>query len=170
MITYCPSHLYKLAEPYLCVTQSKQAMSLSSPLKNFIVYVDDDPDDLQFVRECLEPYAASLEVLTFQSSTKAYQFLLQFEEEGQTPCLIILDMNMPGLSGSELLPIIRAIPHFDDTPIIVFTTSNSKLDALFARKYRAGFVTKPMTAKQMETIAETFLSHCSEEIKEKIKR
>jgi CheY-like chemotaxis protein len=117
----------------------------------------------------LAAYSENLDVLTYHLPRKAYEFFVQLEAEGIKPCLIILDMNMPGMSGAELLPILRAIPHYDDTPITVFTTSNSKLDYLFAKKYNAGFITKPIDYKQLEKVAETFLSHCTGEVREKLK-
>lgn len=139
------------------------------PTKSLVVYVDDDSDDLQFVQESLQPYQHSLQVLTYESPSKAYEFFLHLEVLDQKPCLIILDMNMPGMSGTELLPILRAIPHYDDTPIIMFTTSNSKLDAIFAKKYKSVLVTKPMNYDQMKNVANVFLSHCTDEIRERLK-
>lgn len=138
--------------------------------KSLIVYADDDEDDLDFVVASFARYATELEVCAFQSGYAAYNFLLQSETSGQKPCLIILDINMPGMSGKELLTILRGHPFFDDTPIILFTTSNLESDAAFAKRHKAGFITKPIGSAQMEVIAEEFLSHCSEELKERIKR
>lgn len=133
--------------------------------KNLVVYVDDDTDDLLFIKEALESYHSNLEVVTFESPSKAFQFFLHLEAVGQNPCLIILDINMPGISGKELVSALRSIEHFHSTPIILFSTSNSPLDAQFAQSKRAGFITKPMNFEQMNQIADTFLSHCTEEVK-----
>jgi CheY-like chemotaxis protein len=38
------------------------------------------------------------------------------------------------MSGKELLTVIRAMPHYDDTPIILFTTSNMQQDILLCPK------------------------------------
>ena len=140
-----------------------------SPDRNFIVYVDDDEDDLDFVSTSLSRYKATLDVLLFEGGKAGYRFLLELEKTRQKPCLIILDINMPVMSGKELLLIIRSIPFFDDTPIILFSTSNAESDYAFAKKYKAGFITKPIGYAQMEVIAEEFLSHCVDEVREKIK-
>ncbi|HEV7330162.1 MAG TPA: hypothetical protein VGN63_03905 [Flavisolibacter sp.] len=79
-------------------------------------------------------------------------------------------MNMPALSGRELLPILRANPSCRDVPIVLFTTSNAEHDYQFALTYNAGFTTKPVTYTQMNLIAEQFLSHCSSDIRDRIKR
>ena len=138
--------------------------------KHIVVYVDDDKDDLQLVTDALLPYRDSIEVRAFDSGPDAYTFLLALETKGEKPCLIILDINMSALSGRELLTILRGIPFFSDVPIILFTTSNAELDYSFALRYNAGFITKPMTYQQMDLIAEQFLSHCSHEVRERIRK
>lgn len=141
-----------------------------TPTKPVLVYCDDDKDDLQLVADALLPYKNSIEVCLFDSGYEAYEFLLQLETRAEKPCLIILDMNMPGLSGRELLPIVRSISFFDDVPVVLFTTSSSQNDYHFALQNNAGFITKPMTYRQMDLIAEQFLSHCSKEISDLIER
>lgn len=133
--------------------------------KNLVVYVDDDADDLCFVKEALTTYHPKLEVVTWESPAKAYQFFLQLEKIDKHPCLIILDINMPGISGKELASTVRSIDYFHQTPLILFSTSNSPVDAEYARTNGIGFITKPMNFEQMNQIAEQFLSHCSEEVK-----
>ena len=138
--------------------------------KAFLVYVDDDPDDLYFIQEAFSSYRERLSVITFEKSPDAYQFLLELERTSKRPGLIILDMNMPALSGREMLQLLRAIPFFDETPIILFTTSNSSLDEQFAHSYKAGFVTKPMSASQMHAVADQFWLHCHQDVRESIRR
>lgn len=140
------------------------------PTKQILVYVDDDEDDLQLVEDAMFPYMDSIELCLFQSGTAAYSFLMDMENSGLKPCVIILDMNMPRLGARELLPVLRSMSFFEDVPVILFTTSSMQHDYHFALQHNAGFITKPMTYKQMDVIAEEFLSHCSDEVKAKIKR
>ena len=143
-------------------------MLKGTPTKQVLVYADDDEDDLQLVKDAMFPYEDSIELCLFQNGQEAYSFLLDLESKTEKPCLIILDMNMPGLGGKELLPILRSIPFFNEVPIILFTTSSMQHDYGFALQYNAGFITKPMTYRQMDMIAEEFLRHCSDEVKAKI--
>lgn len=145
-------------------------MPPNTPYKNFIVYVDDDEDDLEFVSAALGKYSTTLDVVLFEHGYTAYKFLLELEKKGQKPCLIILDINMPVMTGKELLSAIRNISFLDTVPVILFSTSNLDSDHNFAKSNKAGFITKPLGNEQMEQIAEEFLSHCSPEIKEKIRR
>jgi CheY-like chemotaxis protein len=41
--------------------------------------------------------------------------------EADRPCLVILDYNMPGMSGLEVLEVIRSTPALADVPVILFT-------------------------------------------------
>ena len=144
-------------------------MPFPDPTKHFLVYADDDEDDLQFVRESLLPYAHTLDVFTFNAAQSAHHFLQRMEAAGIRPCLVILDMNMPGMSGKDLLVLLRGSAFFKETPIILFTTSNAQHDYAFALKYNAGFITKPLHYTQMTLIAEEFLSHCTKEVRERIR-
>jgi CheY-like chemotaxis protein len=144
-------------------------MKPASPERHILVYADDDEDDLLLVKDAIEPYGDSIDIRLFDTGYAGYHFLLELEKRGEKPCLIILDMNMPGLSGKELLPILRSFTFFDDVPIILFTTSSQEHDYRFALQHKAGFITKPMTYVQMDLIAEQFLSHCTDEVKEKIR-
>ena len=62
-----------------------------------------------------------------------------------TPDLFILDGNMPEISGYELVPIIRAIPNHEYTPII-FLTSDATADNLYVAKQlgASDFIVKPI--------------------------
>lgn len=143
-------------------------MHAISPFKHILVYADDDSDDLQLVNEAMSVYTDSMDIRLFNSGMKAYEFLLEMEKHSVKPCLILLDMNMPGMSGKKLLPIIRKIPFFDDVPVSLFTTSSASHDYQFALQFNAGFITKPMNFKQLDVIAEQFLSHCKKEVREMI--
>ena len=64
------------------------------------------------------------------------------------------------MNGIEALKLIRKNKRYAETPAILFTTSSQLQDKNFAAQYKAGFITKPIDAKQMKFIAETFIEHC----------
>ncbi|MBA2329320.1 MAG: response regulator [Flavisolibacter sp.] len=138
--------------------------------KNIILYADDDPDDLELVQEAFRKYAANVDVLTATDGSQALSYLLSINEGEPTPCLIILDINMPMLSGKDVLVRLRQEERFEATPVVLFTTSSMSLDAQFAKHYNAGFITKPLDSSQMRKITEQFIRHCTEDIQKLIKR
>ncbi|HEY0057593.1 MAG TPA: response regulator [Flavisolibacter sp.] len=145
-------------------------MTKSIPPKNIVLYADDDPDDLQLVRDAFMQYSTNVEVVTVRDGTEALAYLKSLGEYDPKPCLVILDINMPRLNGKEALIELRKTERFEDTPVVLFTTSSLPLDKTFAERYKAGFITKPIDARQMELITDNFIEHCTEEIRKNIKR
>lgn len=61
------------------------------------------------------------------------------------PALIILDLNMPVMSGSELIAVVKAEPDLRTIPIVVFTTSKEERDRRTCYDLGvSGYVTKPI--------------------------
>jgi len=145
-------------------------MTKEATPKNIVFYADDDTDDLELVQDAFANYANNVEVVTAMNGLQACSYLQSLTEDDPSPCLIILDVNMPLLNGKDVLKRVREIPRFDSIPVVLFTTSSSPLDKEFARKYNAGFITKPLDVSQMETIADLFIEHCSDEIKKNIRK
>jgi CheY-like chemotaxis protein len=145
-------------------------MTQSTSPKNIVFYADDDADDLELVQDAFSRYSNNVEVITAKDGSQALSYLQNLEESDPKPCLIILDINMPFFNGKEVLRRIRTIDHFENTPVVLFTTSSLPNDQTFAQKYNAGFVTKPLDVSQMEVITELFIDHCSDEIKKKIRK
>ncbi len=145
-------------------------MTKSVPSKNIVLYADDDVDDLQLVQDAFLQYANNVKVLTVKDGVEALSYLKNLAEFDPTPCLIILDVNMPRMSGKEALLLIRQVKRFEAVPIILFTTSNQPLDKDFADRYNAGFITKPIDIRQMDVITDTFIDHCTEEVRKNIRK
>ena len=137
--------------------------------KNIVLYADDDADDILLVRDAFHHYTRHVELVTVEDGLEALAYLKNISTGHEPlPCLIILDINMPKMDGKEALIKIRAMHQFDDVPAILFTTSSQNRDKDFARKYNAGFITKPIDVTQMEFIARKFIEHCSDKIKKEI--
>lgn len=145
-------------------------MTKSIPPKNIVLYADDDPDDLQLVRDAFTQYSTNVEVITVRDGTEALAYLKSLGEYDPKPCLVILDINMPRLNGKEALIELRKTEQFENTPVVLFTTSSLPLDKTFAERYKAGFITKPIDARQMELITDNFIEHCTEEIRKNIRK
>ncbi len=145
-------------------------MTKSIQPKNIVLYADDDPDDLMLVIEAFRNYSDRVEIITVNDGVEALSWLKNLSDFDPRPCLVILDVNMPRLNGKETLVQIRSIERFTDLPVVLFTTSSLPPDHAFARRYKAGFITKPIDARQMERITDEFIEHCTDEIKKNIGR
>lgn len=145
-------------------------MTHAAPTKSIVLYADDDPDDLQLVREAFEQFSANVEVVTARDGTEALSYLMGLSPLDPTPCLVVLDINMPRMDGKETLVRMRALERFSDVPVVMFTTSSQPLDRSFAERFSAGFITKPIDVRQMERITGEFIEHCTDEVKRTIRR
>ena len=145
-------------------------MVKSATPKNIVFYADDDTDDLELVQEAFDRYTNNVQVITAKDGVQALSYLQSLNEKTPTPCLIILDINMPLLNGKDVLRRIKELQPLASVPVVLFSTSSSALDKEFAIKYNAGFVTKPLDVSQMEIITELFIDHCSDEIKRSIRK
>ena len=137
---------------------------MSTETRHTILYVEDDLDDLFIVQQAFESYNDSIAVVHAHNGFIALEYLQQLYISDVLPCLIILDMNMPGMDGRETLIRIRQSEQFKNIPVVVFTTSSHKTDKDFAEKWGADFITKPLVYKELEALAKTFVSKCNFEI------
>ena len=85
----------------------------AAPRKSVLI-VDDCAELIQIVRAALEP--RGFEVLQATNPFAAVR-----EATVRTPDVIVLDLNMPGMDGLEVMRHLKRIPETQDIPIIAFT-------------------------------------------------
>jgi CheY-like chemotaxis protein len=108
-----------------------------------ILLVDDNPADIELAMMAFQDDAFPAEVTPVDNGKDALD-RLRAATADQLPDLILLDLNMPGVSGFEVLEFIRTQPRLKNTPVVVFTTSNAPADR--TRCERAGatrYLVKP---------------------------
>lgn len=107
--------------------------------------VDDDVEMMDAIRLMLK--VMRWEATVFPDARKAAQALLA----GECPDLMILDINMPEVSGLDLLEFIRRRPEWGKTPIVMLSTEASDVTVQRALTLGAdAYVTKPVTLEEME--------------------
>jgi CheY-like chemotaxis protein len=143
---------------------------MSQADNNTILYADDDPDDIELLKEAFACIAENIELITCSNGAEALQYLITLPTEEPAPCLIILDINMPVLDGKQALARLRSINRFIDTPVVLFSTSSDRREKDFAGQYKAGFITKPLDVKEMAKIADSFIEHCAEDVRKSLRQ
>jgi CheY-like chemotaxis protein len=88
-----------------------------------ILLVDDDVDDQLLLTEEINKLEPSILVKHFNNGMQVMEYFFRMDKN--IPCLIILDYNMPVLTGLEILEKLTNIPHLRDVPKIVWSTSSS---------------------------------------------
>jgi len=145
-------------------------MTKSLPPKTLVLYADDDADDIELVADAFREHARNVQLITFNDGMELMQYVSSIEKLEPAPCLFILDINMPRLNGKETLRRLRQLQAFAEIPAVLFSTSTMPADESFAANYNAGFVTKPLLADQIHHIIDQIIEHCSDEVKERIKK
>lgn len=135
-----------------------------NPKKYVILYAEDDPDDVDLVKEAFAQHSDLIEIVHAENGKEALSLLVELMAKGIEPCLIILDINMPGMDGREALARIKANDINKDIPVVLFTTSSSNIDKTFAQRWGADFITKPLQVQDLETLAKEFALRCRENI------
>ena len=134
------------------------------------MYVDDDADDRDLVREIFDEFSNIIELLTFEDGFSLLNYLDTLVPLQPKPCLIVIDINMPRLDGKQLLRKIRGRDDFNEVPAVLFSTSTLPADAIFAQTHNAGFITKPLHNSQVYLIVDQLIEHCTDDVKERIKK
>lgn len=88
-----------------------------------IVLIDDDPDDLDIMKETIEKVAPSTQCISFLYPDEAVRVITT--ELVVVPDYIIIDMNMPRKTGLDCLLELRAQEEFHDIPIVIYSTTIS---------------------------------------------
>lgn len=131
--------------------------------KHTIVYAEDDLDDLFILRQAFERHD-HIDVLHAPDGKTALVMLEEMVSVNTLPCLVILDINMPVMNGREALQAIRRHDDLQKLPVVLFSTSNSQADRIFAENHEAMLITKPVEFSNLERIVEQFISRCNFEI------
>ncbi len=113
-------------------------------VRKHIVLVDDSPADLELAQHAFRAAGlAPAQLHTLQSGDDLLAALRAWPV-GSDPSLILLDLNMSGLSGVQTLLALRREPRYAMTPVVMLTTSRENVD--LERCYRSGangYVVKP---------------------------
>jgi CheY-like chemotaxis protein len=123
-----------------------------------IFLVDDDEDDRFFLREAFEGITTIIQIVEFADGQQLID-LLGSQTTDPKPALIVLDMNMPRMSGLEVLSRIKADPVSRDIPVVMVSTSSDH--GLIQVAYQQGensYITKPITQCQYSGIVKGIIS------------
>lgn len=112
-----------------------------------ILVVDDSPDDIRLIRDAFSLWKRNRDVQAVMTGVAAFQFLKERETKANSalPELILLDWNLPGIKGEEVLKRLKEDQRLREIPVVVFTSSSAPADRRKANQLGAErFITKPM--------------------------
>ena len=112
-----------------------------------LLLVEDNIGDIELIQEAFQTIKVQLNLDIVRDGVEAMSYLHQKLQIPHTnlPDLILLDLNLPRMSGREVLSKIRADECLKHIPVVVLTTSEAEQDIL--KSYQIGvnaYVTKPI--------------------------
>ena len=123
-----------------------------------ILLVDDNEGDIYLTKEALDDAQFINKISTAYDGIEAISFLKGCLKSGpQTmPDLILLDINLPKMDGTEVLGIIKNDPDLKRIPVIMLTTSSSEKDILASYdNYANCYITKPVDLSRFMDVVKT---------------
>lgn len=120
-----------------------------------ILLVEDNPDHSVLIIDELKEHGGIInEIYHVKDGEEALDFLYHknlYEDENKAPVpgLIVLDLKLPKVDGTEVLKKIKSDPDLKSIPVVILTTSAHEED--IARSYKNGtnsFITKPINFEE----------------------
>lgn len=134
-----------------------------------ILLVEDNPADIQITRRALRDSRIPVELIVVRDGQEAVDYLLRQGSHAATaswrkPDLILLDLNLPRLTGREVLQRVRTTEMLRLVPVVVLSTSNRQEDVedLYAGGANT-YIEKPQDfarfVEVLQTIQRYWLDH-----------
>jgi PAS domain S-box-containing protein len=118
-----------------------------------VVYIEDNPANIAFICDILSDYE-SIELIAAPTAEMGIELVRKKQSE-----LVLMDINLPGISGLEAMQLLKEDPRTQRIPVIALTAAASDRDK--ARGIRAGFyryLTKPVNVNELIDAIEDLLA------------
>ncbi len=119
-----------------------------------IVMIEDDDGHARLIERNIRRAGVTNEIIHFSDGATAYAYFNELETQpaDKTPILVLLDLNLPDVSGIDILEYLKNDGHLKVAPVIVLTTTDDNTE--IQRCYDLGcnvYITKPVDYQQFAT-------------------
>ena len=120
---------------------------MNAPHAVNIIMIEDDEGHARLIERNIRRAGISNDVHHFLDGTSALDYLFNHTNGPALngPALVLLDLNLPDMSGTDILAKIKSEPRMKRTPVVVLTTTDDKVE--IQRCYDLGcnvYITKPV--------------------------
>jgi len=152
-VTDPPSRL-----PYQPETDKPIASAISNA--GTILLVEDNPIDAFVIREAFEECGLKLELEVIKDGRSALSYIdtVDGDTTMTAPTLVLLDLNLPKVSGIDVLKRLRAVPRCNQIPVVVITSSDYSGDLEAVEKLGiAAYFQKPTALEGFMSLARVII-------------
>ena len=129
-----------------------------------ILMADDDLEDQAIIKDTLSMLHAANDICFVENGAAAMELLDTIHSKGELPCLIILDLNMPKLNGTQTLQLLKGDDRFKSIPVVIYSTSINPVEKEKCLSLGAhAYITKPVSFTESLETAKKFLEFCQKE-------
>jgi CheY-like chemotaxis protein len=116
-----------------------------------LLFVEDDPDDIELLTKSLQENSIA-DFLILDSGAKAFAYLDGLSDV-DLPTLVVVDLNMPGMSGYEVIRKLKEGARYHGIPVFILTTSQrSSLIEEALQQGAAGYYHKPVSLQELRDL------------------
>ncbi len=127
-------------------------MSTAAP----VLYIEDEENDIFFMTRAFDKSGLADRLHVVRNGEQALAYLTAAAQSGAAPCLVLLDLNLPRISGFEVLQRLRKIGGCEKTPVCVLTSSEDPKDITSARQSGANdYQVKPSSPRQLTHLVQS---------------
>ena len=120
-----------------------------------LLLIEDDQAHADLIQMTLEDHGDDLDINHVNNGAKAIDYLRNQGEytEATRPDLVLLDLNLPKISGHEVLEQIKSDESLQSIPVVVLTTSANEQDISKAYRHNANsYLTKPADFQKFQSM------------------
>ena len=130
-----------------------------------LLIAEDSDEDFEVLQLLMQQMEVQNPIYRCTNGDKVLDFLYQDGDYHNTefaprPSVILLDLNLPGTDGRDVLEQLKQDQNFKEIPIIVFTTSSNPKDVEFCyQKGANGYLIKPVDSDELEKTVQAFVDY-----------
>lgn len=122
-----------------------------------ILVVDDDKEDHLILEDYFLESGIDQNVKFVENGLRAIEYLEGITDDTALPKLIVLDLNMPLLNGSQTLLQLKQNNRFKNIPVIIYSTSESDNENRKCLSFGAvDYLVKPVTMEEGQRMVDKF--------------
>lgn len=126
----------------------------------FILIGEDDKDDEEFIKEIFHLVDESFSLVFFNNGKRVVTHIESLQAKNQ-PCLILLDYNMPEMTGCEILEELKMRKLSESVPKVIWSTSASETYKKQCLEAGADdYIIKPSNVSDLMEIAKYLFAKC----------
>ncbi len=140
-------------------------MAEEAPGNRAILIVEDSDEDFKTLLWIFKKLGIGYPLQRCRNGDEALAFLASRQGPGLLPFLILLDLNLPGVDGREILRQIKRNDSFRAIPLVVITTNSNPKDVRECYLNGANsYILKPVNLDRFKSVIQTLVSYWCEAV------